>query len=70
MTAGGPPLVAAGNDVVIGDIDDPSGPYADIQGPAAVDAMNMAIADFGGTVLGAKIVTLVADHRNKPDIGG
>jgi branched-chain amino acid transport system substrate-binding protein len=31
--------------------------------------MKMAIADFGGTVLGRKIVTLVADHQNKPDIG-
>jgi branched-chain amino acid transport system substrate-binding protein len=29
----------------------------------------MAIADFGGTVLGRKIVALVADHQNKPDIG-
>ena len=29
----------------------------------------MAIADFGGTVLGKKIVTAVADHQNKPDIG-
>jgi branched-chain amino acid transport system substrate-binding protein len=42
--------LAASNDVVIGDIDDLSGPYADIQGPAAVDAVKMAIADFGGTV--------------------
>jgi branched-chain amino acid transport system substrate-binding protein len=31
--------------------------------------MKMAIADFGGTVLGRKIVTLVADYQNKPDIG-
>jgi branched-chain amino acid transport system substrate-binding protein len=61
--------LAAGNDVVIGDIDDLSGLYADIQGPAAVDAVKMAIADFGGTVLGRKIVILVADHQNKPDIG-
>ena len=29
----------------------------------------MAIADFGGTVLGKKIVLLSADHQNKPDIG-
>ena len=29
----------------------------------------MAIADFGGTVLGRTIVALVADHQNKPDIG-
>jgi branched-chain amino acid transport system substrate-binding protein len=67
--AGGSLARATANDVVIGDIDDLSGPYADIQGPAAVDAMKMAIADFGGIVLGRKVVTLVADHQNKPDIG-
>jgi branched-chain amino acid transport system substrate-binding protein len=61
--------LAAGNDVVIGDIDDLSGVYADVLGAAGVEAMKMAIADFGGTVLGRKIVTLVADHQNKPDIG-
>jgi branched-chain amino acid transport system substrate-binding protein len=60
---------AAANDVVIGDIDDLSGNYADVGGPGAVEAMKMAIADFGGTVLGRKIVTLVTDHQNKPDIG-
>jgi branched-chain amino acid transport system substrate-binding protein len=60
---------AAGNDVVIGDIDDLSGPYSDFSGPGASEAMKMAVADFGGTVLGRKIVTLVADHQNKPDIG-
>jgi branched-chain amino acid transport system substrate-binding protein len=67
VTAAAPAPVAS--DVVIGDIDDLSGPYADIQGPAAVDAVKMAIADFGGTVLGRKIVTLIADHQNRPDIG-
>jgi len=59
----------ADNDVVIGDIDDLSGLYADIQGAGAVEAVKMAIADFGGTVLGRNIVTSVADHQNKPDIG-
>jgi len=65
-------LAAAGAraaDVVIGDIDDLSGLYSDVSGPGATEAMKMAIADFGGTVLGRKIVTLVADHQNKPDIG-
>jgi len=61
--------LAAGNDVVIGDIDDLSGVYADVLGSAGAEAMKMAIADFGGTVLGRKIVTLLADHQNKPDIG-
>src|SRR6202790_3430884 len=60
---------AAPNEVVIGDIDDLSGTYADVAGAGAVEVMKMAIADFGGTVLGRKIVTLVADHQNKPDIG-
>ena len=60
---------AAGNEVVIGDIDDLSGVYADIIGQGGIEAMKMAIADFGGSVLGKKIVTLTADHQNKPDLG-
>ena len=37
--------------------------------PGAVEAIKMAIADSGGTVLGRNVVVLVADHQNKPDIG-
>jgi branched-chain amino acid transport system substrate-binding protein len=60
---------AAADPVVIGDIDDLSGVYADAQGQGGIEAVNMAIADFGGSVLGRKIVLLTADHQNKPDIG-
>lgn len=60
---------AAGDQVVIGDIDDLSGVYADVLGQGGLEAINMAIADFGGTVLGKKIVVLSTDHQNKPDIG-
>ena len=60
---------AADEPVVIGDIDDMSGVYADVMGAAGVEAVRMAIADFGGTVLGRKITVLTADHQNKPDIG-
>jgi branched-chain amino acid transport system substrate-binding protein len=67
--AGAQAARAGGNEVVIGDIDDLSGVYSDVSGQGATEAMKMAIADFGGTVLGRKIVTLVADHQNKPDIG-
>ena len=67
--AGPRAALAAGDQVVIGDIDDMSGVYADVLGAGGVDSINMAIADFGGTVLGRKIVTLTADHQNKPDIG-
>jgi branched-chain amino acid transport system substrate-binding protein len=61
--------LAASDQVVIGDIDDLSGVYADIIGQGGIEAANMAIGDFGGTVLGKKIVFLSADHQNKPDIG-
>src|ERR1700722_4289749 len=47
---------AAADPVVIGDIDDLSGVYADAQGQGGIEAINMAIADFGGSVLGRKIV--------------
>ncbi len=60
---------AAGDQVVIGDIDDLSAVYADVIGQGGIEAVNMAIADSGGTVLGKKIVFLSADHQNKPDIG-
>src|SRR6202012_3626761 len=35
----------------------------------SVVAAQMAVADFGGTVLGKKIEIINADHQNKPDIG-
>jgi branched-chain amino acid transport system substrate-binding protein len=60
---------AADNKVVIGDIDDMSGPYADIIGAGGIESIKMAIADFGGTVLGQPITFLTFDHQNKPDLG-
>jgi branched-chain amino acid transport system substrate-binding protein len=69
FVAASPHPAQAADAVVIGDIDDMSGVYADVEGAAGVEAINMAIADFGGTVLGRKITVLTADHQNKPDIG-
>ncbi len=60
---------AASSKVVIGIIDDYSGPYAAVIGAGGVEAAKMAIADFGGTALGQPIELLIADHQNKPDIG-
>ncbi|MEP6546424.1 MAG: ABC transporter substrate-binding protein [Gammaproteobacteria bacterium] len=60
---------AAGEQVVIGVIEDLSGVYADTGGQGSIEASTMAIADFGGTVLGKKIILLSVDHQNKPDIG-
>jgi len=56
------------NHVVIGNIDDMSSVYADVIGQGGIEAAKMAIADFGGEVLGSKIEFLSFDHQNKPDI--
>jgi len=52
----------------VGFITDMGGLYADIDGRGGQDAMQMAIDDFGGTVLGRKVEILSVDHQNKPDI--
>ena len=74
VTAGllGIPLLAAaqisGDVVKIGFTTDISGLYSDIDGQGGVEAIKMAIADFGGTVNGKKIELVYADHQNKADI--
>jgi branched-chain amino acid transport system substrate-binding protein len=55
--------------IKIGVLGDESGPYADVGGPGSVAAAQMAVADFGGSVLGKRIEILVADDQNSPDIG-
>jgi branched-chain amino acid transport system substrate-binding protein len=59
----------SGNVVKLGILNDMSSLYSDIAGPKSVAAARMAIADFGGTVLGKKIEIVFADHQNKPDVG-
>jgi len=58
----------SGDVIKIGFITDMSGLYSDLDGPAGVEAIKMAIADAGGAVAGKKIEILSADHQNKPDI--
>jgi branched-chain amino acid transport system substrate-binding protein len=54
--------------IKIGVLADMSSLYADLGGPASVVAVQMAVDDFGGTVLGKKIAVVSADHQNKPDV--
>ena len=56
------------NTLKIGVATDLSSLYADINGPGAVSAVQMAIEDFGGTVLGQKIEMTSADIQNKADV--
>lgn len=55
--------------VKIGVLADMGGVYADICGQGCVEAVKMAVEDFGGTVLGKPIEVVSADDQNKPDVG-
>jgi branched-chain amino acid transport system substrate-binding protein len=65
------PLASSAQDgmVKIGVLDDMSGPYSDNTGPGDLLAVRMAVADFGGTVLGKPIEVISADMQNKVDVG-
>ena len=65
MAVGG--VSSAEDSVKIGVLGDMSGIYRDVSGPGAIEAVKMAVEDFGGTVLGRSILVLSADHQNKPD---
>jgi branched-chain amino acid transport system substrate-binding protein len=61
-------LAADTKPIKIGFITDGASLYSDIDGIGGKEAMEMAIADFGGSVLGRKVEILYADHQNKADI--
>ncbi|WP_233805724.1 ABC transporter substrate-binding protein [Paraburkholderia sp. HP33-1] len=54
--------------VKIGFITDFSGLYSEGDGQGGLEAIRMAIADFGGKVNGQPIEVVYADHQNKADI--
>ncbi|MGO9361180.1 MAG: ABC transporter substrate-binding protein [Xanthobacteraceae bacterium] len=58
----------AGEPVKIGVLADMTGTYADIGGMGSVEAVRMAVEDFGGSVLGRNIEVVYADGQNKADI--
>jgi branched-chain amino acid transport system substrate-binding protein len=58
------------DDVVkIGVLTDMNGPASTPTGQGSVTAAQMAVDDFGGTVLGKPISVISGDHQDKPDIG-
>lgn len=59
---------ASGDIVKIGFLTDMSSVYSDLDGKGGVEAINMAIADFGGKVNGKRIELVSSDHLNKADI--
>lgn len=65
--AGGQTAAISDDVVKIGVLTDMSGQFSHESGEGSVTAVRMAVADFGGKVLGKPIEVLVADHQNKPD---
>jgi branched-chain amino acid transport system substrate-binding protein len=59
---------SAANPVRIAVLTDENGPYADSGGPGCVLAAQMAVQDFGGSVLGRPVTVLHGDTQNKPDV--
>jgi branched-chain amino acid transport system substrate-binding protein len=54
--------------VKIGVLHDASGVFSGISGNGAVEAVRMAVEDFGDKVLGVPIEVIAADHQNTPDV--
>jgi branched-chain amino acid transport system substrate-binding protein len=69
LPASGQSPPGSADQVRIGVLTDMTAAFSDISGPGAIVAVQMAVEDFGGKVLGKPIAILSADHQNKPDIG-
>jgi branched-chain amino acid transport system substrate-binding protein len=61
--ANGSPLV-----VKIGVLDDLTGPYSLTSGMGTVEAVRLAVEDYGGKALGKPVEVVVATDQNKPDL--
>lgn len=64
------PGVSAASDgaVRVGVLTDMAGTYSAVSGRGSVVAAEMAIEDFGGSVLGKPVTLVSADHQQKPDV--
>jgi branched-chain amino acid transport system substrate-binding protein len=70
LAAAGPVQAQISDDVVkLGVLTDMAGQHADAAGKGSLTAVEMAVADYGGTVKGKAIKVIAADHQNKPDVG-
>jgi branched-chain amino acid transport system substrate-binding protein len=67
--AAGPAAAQQAGPFKIGLATDMSSAFADLSGKGSAVAAQMAIEDFGGSVLGRKIELLTVDHQMKPSVG-
>ena len=59
---------AGERNISVGVLTDMAGLFATLAGEGSVVAAQMAVEDFGGTVLGNKIRVLFGDHKHKVDV--
>ncbi|MSQ20744.1 MAG: ABC transporter substrate-binding protein [Betaproteobacteria bacterium] len=64
-----PVLAQGAGPFKIGIASDMSSAYSDLSGKGSLIAVQLAIEDFGGSVLGRKIEVVSADHQMKPSVG-
>jgi len=65
-----PALAQVSDDVVkIGVLTDMTGVTSDITGKGSVIAAELAVKEFGGTVLDKPVQVIFADHQHKTDVG-
>ncbi|MEX6504290.1 ABC transporter substrate-binding protein [Pseudomonas zhanjiangensis] len=69
LVAGAAQAQLSDDEIRIGYLADMSGTYRDLSGPGGLEALKMAVEDFGGQIDGKKIVIFSADDLNKPDVG-
>ncbi|MCL7939854.1 ABC transporter substrate-binding protein [Halomonas sp. ATCH28] len=69
LMASGAQAQMSDDEVRIGYLADMSGTYRDLAGPGGLEALEMAVEDFGGEVNGAPIEVFSADDRNSADVG-
>lgn len=54
----------------IGLLSDVGGPYKEVGGPGSKVAAQMAVEDFGGSLLGRPLEVIQGDNQNKADVAG
>src|SRR3569832_2131642 len=69
LSAGAASAQISDDMVKIGVLTDMSGPASTPTGTGSLTAAQMAVEDFGGTVLGKPISVISGDHQLKADVG-
>ncbi len=68
LAAGAASAQISDNVVKIGVLADLSGIYKDIGGQGSIEAVKLAVEEFGGKIGDARIEVVFADGQNKPDV--